>query len=252
MIYTDVTASRKIRQEKLHRLYGFECTCPYCDLADDEAIARSDLARAELRDWRHTHPGFLKWSTDLCREDDTVIKSHQLALDIIEQEGMHGLQCTYFDGIALSYAMLGDEEQFSVWGKKVLAISAIQDPDRAAEYTRWLSDPRSMKKWGWRMKQRLREFLQYPKLSRLISLCRGSWASQSASSGSITMTITSQLVLDFGMYSIHADNGYDFVFLIRYCEICQIRLLSIHTNYFTDVYTNCKSGLVMRLPFSPA
>jgi hypothetical protein len=158
MIYTDVTASRETRRTKLRSMYGFDCTCTYCDLINDDAIARSDLARAELRDWKYINPGFLNWSTDMCRSDDTIIKSHQRALELINQEGMHGLQCTYLDGIALSYAMLGDVEQFRVWGQRLVDVCVVQDPEHAAEYVRWLANPQSLKKWGWRTKQRLREF----------------------------------------------------------------------------------------------
>lgn len=155
MIYTDVTAARAERRDKLSRCYRFDCLCAYCDLPDEEAIARSDSARAELRDWRHTKPTFAKWSTDLCREDDAVILSHQKALELIEQEGMHGLQINHLEPIALSYAVLGDEEQFRVWAQRVIEMWTVPDPERAAEFSGWLANPQSMEKWGWRKKQRL-------------------------------------------------------------------------------------------------
>jgi len=156
-MYTDISASREARQEKLRRLYGFDCRCTYCDLPDDKAIARGDLSRAKLRNWRHTNPGYLKWSTDLCRADDVIIKSHQEALDLIEQEGMYGLQCLYMEEIMLSYALLGDEAQFRDWAQKLSNLCTFQDPELAADLRKWLDNPMSMKKWAWRKKQRSRE-----------------------------------------------------------------------------------------------
>ena len=157
MMYTDISASREIRRQKLRRLYGFHCECAYCDLPDDQAVAHSDLSRAKLRDWRHTNPGYLKWSTDLCRADDVVIKSHQEALTLIEQEGMYGLQCLYMEEIMLSYALLGNEAQFRDWAQKLLDLCAFQDPDLAVDLRKWLQNPTMMKKWAWRKKQRMRE-----------------------------------------------------------------------------------------------
>lgn len=157
MMYTDISASREVRQVKLRRLYGFRCECTYCDLQDDRAVTHSDLSRARLRDWRHTNPGYLKWSIDLCRADDVVIKGHQEALELIEQEGMFGLQCLYMEEIMLCYAVLGDEALFRNWAQKLLNLCTIQDPDLAADLRQWLENPRSMKKWSWRKKQRIRE-----------------------------------------------------------------------------------------------
>jgi hypothetical protein len=158
MIYTDVTAPREVRRAKLRRLYGFDCGCTYCDLPDEESILRSDIARAKLRDWRHTHPGYLKWSTDLCRADDVVIQSHQKALKLIEQEGMQGLQCLYLEEIVLSYAVLGEESEFRVWAERLLELCTVQDRDLTKDLEKWLANPKSMKKWAWRKKQRLREW----------------------------------------------------------------------------------------------
>ncbi|KAF9463577.1 hypothetical protein BDZ94DRAFT_1258594 [Collybia nuda] len=155
MIYTDVTASREVRRAKLKRLYGFDCGCTYCDLPDEESIVSSDAARAQLRDWGHTHPGYLKWSTDLCRADDVVIKSHQNALRLIEREGMQGLQCLYMEEIVLSYAILGEESEFRAWGERLLKLCTIQDRQLAEDLQKWLANPKSMKKWAWRKKQRM-------------------------------------------------------------------------------------------------
>lgn len=157
MMYTDISASREVRREKLRRLYGFDCECTYCDLPDKKAVAHSDLSRAKLRDWPHINPGYLKWSTDLCRADDVIIKSHQEALALIEQEGMYALRCLYMEEIMLSYALLGEEAQFRDWAQKLLNLCAFQDPALAADVRTWLKNPRLMKKWAWRKKHRLRE-----------------------------------------------------------------------------------------------
>jgi len=155
MMYTDISASREVRREKLRLLYGFHCECAYCDLPDDQAVAHSDRSRAKLCDWGHTNPGYLKWSTDLCRADDVVIKSHQEALALIEQEGVYGLQCLFMEEIMLSYALLGDEVQFRAWAQKLLNLCTYQDPELAVDLRKWLQNPRLMKKWAWRKKQRM-------------------------------------------------------------------------------------------------
>jgi hypothetical protein len=161
MMYTDISAPREVRRERLRHLYGFDCECTCCSLPDDEAIAHSNLSRARLRDWRHTHPGYLKWSTDLCRADDVIIKSHQEALALIEQEEMYGLQCLYMEEIMMSYALLGEENLFRDWAQKLLNLCTIQDPDLMADLVKWLENPRSMKKWAWRKKQRLRKWYAF-------------------------------------------------------------------------------------------
>lgn len=152
--YIDVLAPRDERRAQLAR-YGFECMCVHCDLPDASAVARSDAARAELRDWRQLHPRFLPWSTDMCRADDTIIVSNLRALALIDQEGLYGMQIPFMEEIALSYAVLGDEPQFREWAQKVVDLCAGQDPERAAKFSGWMADPHTYKQWGWRAKQRL-------------------------------------------------------------------------------------------------
>ncbi|KAJ7108447.1 hypothetical protein C8R43DRAFT_1139986 [Mycena crocata] len=152
--YIDVLAPRAERRAQLAR-YGFECMCTHCNLPNEAAVTRSDAARAELRNWRHLHPRFLPWSEDMCRADDTIIVSNLRALDLIEQEGLYGMQVPFIEEIALSYATLGDEPQFRLWAQKVVDLCAGQDPDRAAKFAEWLKNPSRYKRWRWRAKQRL-------------------------------------------------------------------------------------------------
>ncbi|KAJ7140972.1 hypothetical protein C8R44DRAFT_762184 [Mycena epipterygia] len=147
--YIDVLAPRAVRQAQLAR-YGFTCACTYCAAPS----AASDAARAELRDWRALHPRFMPWATDMCRADDTVIAASLRALALIEQEGVYGLQVLFFEDIALSYAVLGDEARFRDWAQKIVDICAAQDPERAARFAGWMAEPRTYKLWGWRAKQR--------------------------------------------------------------------------------------------------
>ncbi|KAF8206278.1 hypothetical protein K438DRAFT_1963352 [Mycena galopus ATCC 62051] len=151
--YIDVLAPHAQRRAQLAR-YGFECLCVHCDLPDADAVARSDAARIELRNWRHLHPRFLPWSTDMCRTDDAIIVSNLRALDLIEQEGLYGLQVPFMEEIALSYAVLGDEPRFREWAQKVVDLCVGQDPERATKFAGWIADPQSYKQWGWRAKQR--------------------------------------------------------------------------------------------------
>ncbi|KAJ6513102.1 hypothetical protein C8R45DRAFT_813680 [Mycena sanguinolenta] len=153
--YVDVLSPRAERRAHLAR-YNFECMCKYCDLPDEDAVARSDAARAELRNWRHLHPRFSPWSTDMCRADDAIIVSNLRALALIEQEGLHGLQVPFMEEIALSYAVLGDEPRFREWAQQVVDLCAGQDPEQSTRFAGWIADPRSYKQWGWRAKQRLR------------------------------------------------------------------------------------------------
>jgi hypothetical protein len=153
--YVDVFAPRAERRAQLAR-YGFECMCPHCDLPDADAVARSDAVRAELRDWRHLHPRFLPWSTDMCRADDDIIVSNLRALALVKQEGLYGMQVPFIEEIALSYAVLGDELRFREWAQQVVDLCAGQDPERASKFAGWMAEPQSYKEWGWRAKQRLR------------------------------------------------------------------------------------------------
>ena len=164
MMYIDIVAPRDVRRKILRLDYGFTCECTYCDLPD-EAVAHSDLSRAKLREWYHTKPKYVKWSTDLCRADDLIIISHQEALALIEQEEMYGLQCLYIEEIMMSYALLGEEIQFRRWAQMLLTLCVYQNPKLTADLRRWLENPRSMKKWAWRKKQRLRECLMRNTLS---------------------------------------------------------------------------------------
>ncbi|KAF7374781.1 SET domain-containing protein [Mycena sanguinolenta] len=152
--YVDVLSPRAERRAHLAR-YDFECMCKHCDLPDEDAVTRSDAARAELRNWRHLQPRFLPWSTDMCRADDAIIVSNLRALALIEQEGLYGLQVPFMEEIALSYAVLGDESRFREWAQQVVDLCAGQDPERSARFAGWIADPQSYKQWGWRAKQRL-------------------------------------------------------------------------------------------------
>jgi hypothetical protein len=121
-------------------------------------IAASDNNRALLVKWIFTHPGYLKWSTDLCRPDDLVITSHLEALALIDKEGLQGLQSLFVEEIAMCYAILGDEVEFRRWGQRVVQLSRVEDPPLAAKFEEWLKDPpKIIKRWAWRKKQRMRK-----------------------------------------------------------------------------------------------
>ncbi|KAJ7188896.1 hypothetical protein C8R46DRAFT_1157724 [Mycena filopes] len=152
--YIDVLAPRAQRRANLAR-YGFTCMCQHCDLPDAAAVARSDAARLELRNWRHLHPRFLPWSTDLCRPDDTIIVANQRALELIDREGLYGLRVPFMEEIAWSYALMGDEARFYEWAQRVVDLCKGQDPQRADRFAGWIKNPRTYERWGWRAKQRL-------------------------------------------------------------------------------------------------
>ncbi|KAJ3569477.1 hypothetical protein NP233_g5028 [Leucocoprinus birnbaumii] len=146
IFYTDVTQSRDIRRAELEKNHRFLCTCPHC--------SPSSSVAPELRHWLSTHPSYLKWSTDLCRADDTVTTSHRLALDLINQENAQFLQHIFLEELALCYAILGDEDEFRFWANEFIRKCGIEDPGRASELELWIENPKRYKKWAWRQKQR--------------------------------------------------------------------------------------------------
>ncbi|KAF8806683.1 SET domain-containing protein [Phlegmacium glaucopus] len=176
--YIDPVLPRASRVATLLKNYRFSCDCPWCDVHhcsddnnDDDStsnkdppfsseelaqIAASDNNRALLVEWIFTHPGYLKWSTDLCRPDDLVISAHLEALALIDKEGLQGLQNLFMEEIAMCYAILGDEIEFRRWGQRVMQLSRVEDPPLAAKFEQWLEDPpRNFKRWAWRKKQRM-------------------------------------------------------------------------------------------------
>ncbi len=152
--YTDVTAPRQTRRAKLLKSYGFLCNCQGCDLNGEHEVEESDLAREQLHGWWYINPSYGKWRKDLCRSDDAVIKSHERALELIEREGLHALQCQFIEEIALCYAVLGNEDAFGTWGGRLAALSRIPDPELSSQFEGWVRNPSSMKLWAWREKQR--------------------------------------------------------------------------------------------------
>ena len=148
--YTDVTAPRQTRRAKLEKSYGFLCRCTGCL----RQVEESDRAREELHDWWFINPSYGKWWKDLCRSDDAVITSHERALGLIEREGLHALQGHFVEEIVLCYAVLGNEDAFRTWGRRFIQISRIPAPQLASQFEIWVSNPRSMKLWAWREKQR--------------------------------------------------------------------------------------------------
>ena len=191
--YIDPVLPRATRVATLLKNYRFFCDCPWCDVrfhhpsqrpesSDNNLnnsidvttpsnekpafspvelaqIATSDNNRALLVKWIFTHPGYFKWSTDLCRPDDLVINAHLEALALIDKEGLQGLQILFTEEIAMCYATLGEEVEFRRWGQRVVQLSRVEDPPLAAKFEEWLEDPpKKFKKWAWRKKQRMRKF----------------------------------------------------------------------------------------------
>ncbi|KAG6828846.1 hypothetical protein H0H92_006605 [Tricholoma furcatifolium] len=155
IIYTDVTQSRDTRRAHLLSHYRFTCLCSSCALPL-HLVQESDARRAALRDWRHTRPTFTGWATDLCRTDDFVLNSHMEALELIEKEGLQGMESSFVRDVCMCWAMLGNEEEFRHWAQRLVALTEVRDTAMAQEVRGWLEDPPvTVPKWGWRKKQRL-------------------------------------------------------------------------------------------------
>ncbi|KAF9012555.1 hypothetical protein BDQ17DRAFT_1344148 [Cyathus striatus] len=139
--YVDPTLPRAKRIAFLQKNYGFTCDCPL------------------LQNWFGLHVSYTKWLRDLCRPDDSVISSHLEALELVEQEGLHGLQSIFVEEIMHTYAAIGDGRQFEKWAKEVVKLCAVPDPELSKEMKRWIEvgeegRRREWKKWASRSKQR--------------------------------------------------------------------------------------------------
>lgn len=166
--------------ELMRKNYRFSCDCPYCDIRQSSSstssdstgaiddspltegelrrIAESDARREMLASWIFTHLGYKKWSTDLCREDDLIIREHQEALALVELEGVQSLQNLFIEEIAMAYATLGNVNEFRRWGQKLVQLSRVEDRATARKFENWLEDPqKKVKKWAWRKMQKERE-----------------------------------------------------------------------------------------------
>lgn len=160
--YIDPALPHAERTAHLLTNYRFACDCPWCDVPPSESarIAESDARRKALGRWIFTHLRYKKWSRDLARVDDIVIREHLEALELIRLEGMEGLQNLFIEELAMCYAMLGDLEEFVRWGNLTQQLTKIEDPLVAERFGDWLvNPPKRMKQWAWRKKQRQREFL---------------------------------------------------------------------------------------------
>ncbi|KAJ3506096.1 hypothetical protein NLJ89_g7062 [Agrocybe chaxingu] len=168
MSYVNPILSHASRTRTLKTNYRFPCDCPWCDIRQDghtsqEAfttaelarIKESDTRREQLGTWIFTHLSYKKWSTDLCRADDLLIKAHKEALVLVEIENVYALQNLFIEEIAMAYATLGDVDEFRKWGTRLVQLCRVEDPKLAKKFDGWLVDPeRRVKKWGWRRKQR--------------------------------------------------------------------------------------------------
>ncbi|EDR00592.1 uncharacterized protein LACBIDRAFT_313272 [Laccaria bicolor S238N-H82] len=152
--YVDPSLPRSQRIAHLQENYGFTCDCQWCNLPTTSSSLDSDATRAALRIRLLTHPSYPKWSTDLARADDVVLNSHFDALQLIEQEGMHGLQGIYLEEIALCYAILGDEDRFRMWAERLVRRCKVEDSRLANTFESYLDDVRRFKRWAWRRVQR--------------------------------------------------------------------------------------------------
>ncbi|TFK45062.1 hypothetical protein BDQ12DRAFT_674044 [Crucibulum laeve] len=172
--YADPTDSRAKRMAHLQEHYGFTCDCPSCLLhstATEQKIAQSDIARELLRTWFSLHPSFSKWLSDPCLPDDFVISSHKYALELIEQEGIQGMEGPFLEEIAMCYAVLGQKEEFSWWAKRVISRCALEDVEmvtRMQAMLKWVEEgefqcrtktrrpktPKEMNKIRWGVRKR--------------------------------------------------------------------------------------------------
>lgn len=170
--YVDPSLPRSERIAHLQENYGFTCDCQWCNLPTTSSSLDSDATRAALRIRLLTHPSYPKWSTDLARADDVVLNSHFDALQLIEQEGMHGLQGIYLEEIALCYAILGDEDRFRMWAERLVRRCKVEDSKLANQFESYLDDVRRFKRWAWRKVQRKRESSIYSTCFRKDSFLR--------------------------------------------------------------------------------
>ncbi|RDB22322.1 SET domain-containing protein 5 [Hypsizygus marmoreus] len=149
--YAPSTRPRHERQKALRAQYGFTCQCQWCSVPSAEAVLRSDGARAALDGFWRNLPAFEEWCLDPTMSDDTLIKLHLGALEMIEQEGLQVLDREkHVDAIAMCYGALEDVERFKTWTARVCDAKVRENPSQALVFSKWLSNPMTFPAWGWR------------------------------------------------------------------------------------------------------
>jgi hypothetical protein len=154
--YVNTLLPREKRKEILRKNYGFECDCQACTLP----WPNSDENRIKLLTLLTT-PTFTRWSSDLTRSDDFLVQTHSIALGIIEAEEVHTVETIFLEELALGCALMGDEQGFKHWARKIVSGGRWIDQmeiegketlaiDRG-KWVWWLENPeRRVRKWGWR------------------------------------------------------------------------------------------------------
>lgn len=162
--YISSEQPRQARQASLKSLYGFRCSCPYCNSpAPSLNMLQSNLARQVLSQiWNTDLPSFERWCSDPSYPDNTLINIHVRALHLIRQEQLEGLNLgpgahpqldvgRHVDRIAMCYGALENVEMFREWicrARDVRGFKEFQKQDLV--FSIWLSNPSSFPVWGCR------------------------------------------------------------------------------------------------------
>ena len=153
-VHGDCQETRETRRTRLN-VYYFHCQCQYCDLPDSAAVAASDAARLEMRDWEEKgpiNPG--KWCSDLSLPDDHLVKFYKRAIRLHEQEGMTDANyASHMQMLTIVYGLLGDEKNYRHWCLK--AIERMEVMRKTADIVtmkHWLTNPQVNFEWWGRRK----------------------------------------------------------------------------------------------------
>jgi len=128
--YCDTLESREKRHAKLRKMYNIDCKCKYCDLPNAEALAESDRRRKGIEEfWSVINPHLMTMSPE------DLIKAHLHALVNISKEGLWYCRSSHFEGLAVAYQKLGDQQNLRRWGEK--ARDAYRADGRDGDVLRW-------------------------------------------------------------------------------------------------------------------
>ena len=141
-------------------MYYFHYECEFCNLPSSNAVAESDAARLELKRWsqksyRMPH----EWCPNLSLPDNYLVDGHKHCIELYEREGIvNGDYATHMGELTMVYGMLGDEENFRLWGQRAMeTYEILKAPEGAEMWKYWLVDPQErFQIWGSRIAQRHR------------------------------------------------------------------------------------------------
>ncbi|KAK4200465.1 hypothetical protein QBC40DRAFT_348630 [Triangularia verruculosa] len=147
--YINPVMKHKARNEKLNRIWGFQCSCPLCTAPTPQQLA-SDTRIAQIRDfWGE----FSDWSTDSRASPQLA----ELVASLYEQEKLWGNMYEAYTWLALEYNAAGEPWTAVKWANKAVerGIPVVGENDSdVLQMERLIKDPWAH--WSWMKRVRVR------------------------------------------------------------------------------------------------